>query len=221
MTNMNTQTDMLNNNVDEMAQHGALYRKVKKYYNIASILYVALFLFYALAMLALGITLTGEKAIIIILDSLILKTGVIICGFMSCYKKNNVFAICATVIQIVSVILCPECGTFLDLLVGFAGTGLTFNALLLILAIVLTVLTVINNKKYRYLSEQAGFPHFNERRTNQEFDKKQREIKDEFQQKFDRLKKTSTDEMGDISKITPSDFMTKQYEDSDTEMESI
>jgi hypothetical protein len=86
---------------------------------------------------------------------------------------------------------------------------------------VLTVLTLINNKKYKYLSEQAGFPHFNERRTNQEFDKKQREIKDEFQQKFDRLKKSSTDEMGDVSKLAPSDFMTKQYESSETEMDSI
>lgn len=218
---MNTQTNMINSNVDEMAQHGALYRKVKKYYNIASILYVALFLFYALAMFILGITLTGEEAIIIILDSLILKTGVIICGFMSSYKKNNVFAICAALIQVASVLICPKIGTFLDLLIGYAGTGLTFNALLLILAIVLTVLTLINNKKYKYLSEQAGFPHFNERRTNQEFDKKQREIKDEFQQKFDRLKKTSTDEMGDVSKLAPSDFMTKQYESSETEMDSI
>ncbi len=213
---MNTQTDMVNNNTDEMAQNSALYRKVKKYYNIATILYVSLFLFYSLGMFILGITITWENAIIIILDSLLLKTGVIICGYMSCRKKNNVFAICTIIIQAVSALLNPKCDTLLDHL-----TGIGFNVLLFILTIVLAVLTIINNKKYIFLSEQAGFPHFNERRANQEFDKKQREIKDEFQQKFDSLKKSSTDEMGDVSKLAPSDFMTKQYESSETEMDSI
>ncbi len=218
---MNTQAEMINNNVDEMAQHGTMYCKVKKYYKIASILYVTVFLFYSFFMFIYGAVTPGESSVIIILDSLIFKTGVIVCGLMSCFKKNNIFAVCTVAVQFVSVLICPTIGNLLDVFAGYIYTGTGFNAFLLVLAIILAVMTFINNKRYKYLSEQVGFPHFNERRTNQEFDRKQREIKDEFQQNFDRLKRTSTDEMGDISKITPNDLMSKQYEDSGTEMESI
>ncbi len=220
MTDMNTQAEIFNN-IDEMAQHGTMYCKVKRYYKIASILYVAIFLFYSFIMFVFGITMSGDSAAVITLDSLIFKTGVIICGFMSCYKKNNIFAVCAVIIQLASVLVCPTLGHFLDFLAGYSITGFGFNALLLVLTIVLMIMTFINNKQYKYLSEQVGFPHFNERRTNQDFDKKQREIKDEFQQNYDRLKKTSTDEMNDISKAEPNNFMSGQYEESDTEMESI
>ena len=220
MTDMNTQAEMINN-TDEMAKHGAMYSNVKKCYNIASILYVAVFPLYSLLMLIFGLLLPDESSFIIILDSLIFKTGVFVCGFMSCYKKNNAFAICAATVQLASVIICPTVGHFLDILAGYFFTGMGFNALLLILVIVLAVITFINNKKYKYLSEQMGFPHFNERRTNQEFDKTQREIKDEFQQNYDRLKKTATDEMNDISKADTNNLMLKQYEVSDIEMESI
>ena len=66
-----------------------------------------------------------------------------------------------------------------------------------------------------------GFPHFNERRTNQDFNKKQREIKDEFQQSYERRMKTATDEMGDLSKATPNNFMSEQYEKTESEMDEI
>lgn len=218
---MNPYAEMIQNDADEMMKNGVLLRKTNKFYNAATILYVGLFLFYAIAMAILSLTTPSASATTLFLDSIILKPIVAFCGFMSCYKKNNVFVVAAFAAQFVSVLLCSSTGTFLDYLVGYAATGIGFNTLLLILVIALGILTFINNRNYQYLKEQVGFPHFNERRTNQDFDKRQREIKDEYQQNFDRLKKTATDEMSDISKATPNDLMSKKNQDSEMEMDSI
>ena len=213
---MNTQAEMINNNVNEMAQHGTLYKKITKHYNISAILYVAVFLFYAIAILIFCSVTSGENITLLFFDALIFKTGVAFCGFTSCYKKNNLYAICVVVLQLISLIFCPIIGTFLDFLSGIGA-----NRLLTILAIFLSIRTFFDNRKYQYLSEQAGFPHFNERRVNQEFDKIQYEIKSEFQQNYERLKKTETDEMSDLSKATPNDLMSGKHLKTESEMDEL
>lgn len=213
---MNTNGKMINSNLDEMGYHGALYKKITKHYNITTILYVAVFLPYAIAMLISTSLTPGDGTTIAFFDALIIKTGVTFCGFMSCYKKNNVYVFCVLLLQLISLIICPTLGTFLDLLSLFGA-----NKLLTVLAFVLGIRTFLDNRTYQYLSEQAGFPHFNERRLNQDFDKQQREIKDEFQQNYERLKKTETNEMSDLSKAAPSNLMTGHREINESGMEAL
>lgn len=202
---MNTNEEKLNDNVDEMSQNGFLYRKTEKSYKLISILYVVLFGLYTFMLLVYGITLEGEDAVTALIEALFLKPAIILCGVMACRKKNMIFAISSAVIQLLSLIFKFN----------------TLNVLLLIAVIALVIKINLNNHTYKYLSEQMGFPHFNERRTNQDFDKKQREIKDEFQQSYERRMKTATDEMGDLSKATPNNFMSEQYEKTESEMDEI
>ena len=129
---MNTNGKMINSNLDEMGYHGALYKKITKHYNITTILYVAVFLPYAIAMLISTSLTPGDGTTIAFFDALIIKTGVTFCGFMSCYKKNNVYVFCVLLLQLISLIICPTLGTFLDLLSLFGA-----NKLLTVLAFVL------------------------------------------------------------------------------------
>ncbi len=218
---MNTNGKMINSNVDEMAHNGTLYRQTTKRYRIISTVYVIAFLVYALTMLLYIWVTPGNNNLLVLLDSLFLKTGVALCGFMSCRKQSNIYAVMALIIQTISLFFCPTLGTFFDYITAYNVSGMNFNGLLLILVIVLAIFTISNNHQYKYLSEQEGFPHFNERRVNQEFEIKQSNIKDKFQQNYERLKKTETDEMSDLSKAVPSDFMSGQFTTPAQEMEEL
>lgn len=90
---MNPYAEMIQNDADEMMKNGVLLRKTNKFYNAATILYVGLFLFYAIAMAILSLTTPSASSTTLFLDSIILKPIVAFCGFMSCYKKNNVFVV--------------------------------------------------------------------------------------------------------------------------------
>ncbi|MBO5163812.1 MAG: hypothetical protein J6B75_05125 [Ruminococcus sp.] len=184
--------------MDEMAKNGAEMRRITKTYNRLSILYVAVYLSYAFICLVSGIMIPSVNVILLLLDTIILKCGLVACGVLSCYKHKNSFAFYAVILQLISAIFNVMEGSFLDMFFGGLITGLSFNRLLFILSVIFCVLTVYANKRYEYLETQAGFPHFNERCFNQEFDKKQREIKDEFQQNYERIIKTSSNEMTDI-----------------------
>lgn len=218
---MTTQSEMIYSNTDEMSKNGTLYKKTARRYRIISTVYVITFLVYALVMMIYIWVTPSESNVMVLLDSLLLKTGVALCGFMSCKKQSNVYVILGIVIQTISVFFCPTLGTFLDYIPRYNVTGMNFNGLLLILVIFLAVLTFFNNQQYKYLSEQVGFPHFNERRVNQEFEMKQTNIKSKYQQNYERLKMTETSEMGDLSKVEPTDSMSGQYAKSEQEMEEL
>lgn len=57
--------------------------------------------------------------------------------------------------------------------------------------------------KYAYLEEQPGFPQFSQRFEEQKFDSIQANIKDEFQQSYEKLIKTSTDKMEELDTAPP------------------
>ncbi len=50
-----------------------------------------------------------------------------------------------------------------------------------------TYRTMQNNKKYHWLEQQEGFPHFEVKQTMYDMDKRQREIKDPFQIKKEQI----------------------------------
>lgn len=185
-------------NLDEIIVNCTEMNRVNKTYNRLTIIYAALYLPYSLLCLFSGFMIPSVNILAVFLDTLILKAGVIACGFLACYRHKNNFAIYSVLLQVISAICGFMEDTFLDMLIGSQTTGLGFNKILLILSIVCCIITIRTNKKYEYLETQPGFPHFNERRLNQEFDKKQREIKDEFQQNYERIIKNSSDHMTDV-----------------------
>lgn len=200
---------------DEMTKNGMDMQKITKLCNRVSIIYAALCLPYALAhILSCLIFPEGFNILYLILDSVIMKSAIFFCGFMSCYKHKNIFVIYTFLIQLLNLIL--------DNFFKTSILDFNFNYLIFIAVIVMSILTFCANKKYEYLENQFGFPHFNERRTNQEFDKKQREIKDEFQQNYERIIKTSSDEMTDMDLNSRDTFPNrKNLSETDNEKTNI
>lgn len=184
--------------LDEIAKNNTAMRRITKIYNRVTIVYAAIYLPYALICLIAGIMMPEINAAGVIFDTFILKSGIVVFGILSCYKHKNSYALYALIFQVISAIFNIVSVTFLDLILGMMTTDLSFNSLLTILSAVLCIITIFSNKQYAYLETQSGFPHFNERRINQEFDKKQREIKDEYQQNYERIIKTSSDTMSDV-----------------------
>lgn len=213
---MYTNAQMINNEPDNMAKNAVEMKKIKKSSNISFIVYAVVLLLYALFFTIIAF-FEESNTLIYLLDIYLLKLSTLFCGLMANYKKKNIFAFTAIIMQVTSTIMAYVSATITPDL----GTGRSPNTTMLVFVAVYCVMTIINNSKYEFLKTQPGFPHFNERRFNQDFDTRQRDIKDEFQQNYDRLKKTATDEMGDISKAIPNDLMSKKYIDDDMEMESI
>lgn len=213
---MYVNAQMVNNEPDNMEKNAVEMKKIKKSSNISFIVYAVVLLFYALCFTIIAF-FEDSNTLIYLLDIYLLKLSTLFCGLMANYKKNNTFAFTAIALQVTSTIMAHVSANITPDL----GTGRSPNTAMLVFVALYCVMTIINNQKYEFLQTQPGFPHFNERRFNQDFDTRQRDIKDEFQQNYDRLKKTATDEMGDISKAIPNDLMSKKYIDDDMEMDSI
>lgn len=166
---------------DEMAHNSRLLKQCNGTYNTVTTIYAVICGFYA------GIALFGmflgtvNSQFLAFLDGVVFKGALFFCGFMACYKHNTKFTLFAIVIAMINVFL-NDC----------------INSPVLIITIILSVVTATANKKYHYLENQFGFPYFNERFEEQNFDIRQREIKDEYQQNYERLMKNSSSDMTDI-----------------------
>lgn len=184
---------------DEIVKNAALMNKCRRIYNRVSILYAAVFIPYTLMCIILG--LLGMNAVILC-DSLFLKPPVIICGIMACYKKNNKFLIYVICIQIISAFVHPGGDTFIDVLFGSLITGVGFNVILAVLAGVLSGFTIYANKKYHWLEEQYGFPHFNERQIRYDEESLENSIKDKYQRNYERIVENNFHDMQELNSVS-------------------
>ncbi len=89
-----------------------------------------------------------------------------------------------------------------------------------ILCIICFALMLRTNAVFRWLEDQVGYPYFNERALEQEFDRKQMEIKSPYQVEMERRMKTASDSMNDIGS---TDQTLEKYQATHTEssMESL
>ena len=72
--------------------------------------------------------------------------------------------------------------------------------------VVCTIFAVTNlfvNRKFRWLEQQTGYPYFNIRAVEQDMESQQTKIGRAFQSEYDRMRRTETSEMSDISMAVP------------------
>ena len=206
------------NGLDEMTKNHMQMQKIKKTYNRVTIVYVSICLPYAIISIISGIMIQEINFLGVLFDTFILKAGVITCGFLSCYKHKNIFAVLAALFQHISAQIDVMDDTFIDLLIG----GISFNLILFIIVTITCIFTIIANKKYEYLQDQYGFPHFNERFIMQEEEKKQNAIKDKYQINYERIIKNSSEEMGDLDTNFPDNSANgSNYFDDEDKMDII
>lgn len=166
---------------DEFAHNKMIMKRCNRAYNIIVTIYAGVCLFYAgvaVFQIFLGVT---QSAFMTFLDGIFLKSALLSCGFLACYKHNTKFTFFAVTIAVINIFI-PN----------------NLNGLICAMAIILSIATASCNKEYHYLENQFGFPYFNERFEEQNINTRQREIKDEFQQNYERIIKNSSSEMDDI-----------------------
>ncbi len=184
---------------DEMARNSALIKRCNKTYNIIVTIYAGICAFYAgIALFGMFLGQTGSP-FFTFLDGVIFKGALFFCGLMACYKHDTKFTLFAVVIAVINI---------------FINDGI--NALICIITVILSLATISVNKEYHYLEKQFGFPYFNERFEEQNLDKRQREIKDDYQQNYERLMKTSSSDMTDINSAVRTVDLTKKSDSVQT-----
>ncbi|MDE6776176.1 MAG: hypothetical protein K2J37_07795 [Ruminococcus sp.] len=180
---------------DDILKNAVLMNKCRRIYNTVSILYAGVIVTYSLICLISGFMIVSAA---MICDSVFIKPLVIACGFMSIYKKENKFAVYVICLQIISVFIFPNGDTFLDIMMGSRATGIGSNGFIVILIVVLSGFTIYANKKYHWLEQQYGFPHFNERQMRYEEELIENSIKDKYQRNYESIVKNNFHDMQEL-----------------------
>ncbi len=191
--------------IDEMARNAKLMKQCNRIYNTVVTVYAVICAFYAgvtLFMLFLGQALNPLPPFI---DGIILKGALFFCGLMACYKHDTKYTLFAIVIMVISVFISDA-----------------INGIIAVVTVILSVVTAYTNRQYHYLENQFGFPYFNERFEEQNLDIRQSNIKDSYRQNYERMMKTSSADMDDVSteNNTPDSDGKQNNSDSDL-MDSI
>lgn len=189
----------------EFAHNKMIMKRCNKAYNIIVTIYAGVCLFYAgvaVFQILLGATQSAFITFLKFLDGIVFKGALFFCGFMACYKHNTKFTLFAIIIAVINI---------------FIADGL--NELIFAMTVILSLATVLYNKEYHYLENQFGFPYFNERFEEQNIDTRQREIKDEYQQNYERYMKTSSSDMSDISSAVRNADLVKK--DNDIQIDTM
>ena len=186
---------------DEMAHNLKLLKRCNRTYNTVTTIYALICAFYAgvaLFQIFLGAT---NSPFFTFLDGVVFKVALFFCGLMACYKHDTKFTLFTMIIAVINVFLNDD-----------------INSLICGITIALSVVTSVANKQYHYLENQFGFPYFNERFEEQNLDKRQRDIKDEYQQNYERLIKTSSPDMTDINSAVHTADLTEKEDTVQTDM---
>ncbi len=173
---------------DEFSRNGTLMKRCTKVYNFVAMAYIISC--GSIVIVSLGMMILSVFRIFIgpLFDGVICKAAIMAAGYLGVYKKDTMIAILAPCAAGVNLII--------DLISGIS-TG-TITVIILLLSAALALVTAIANSKYHYLEGQAGFPYFNERVVYNEMERRQSDIKSEYEQSYEKRKKTSSDQMDDL-----------------------
>ena len=121
---------------------------------------------YAIAAVYLMLISMNGDILYLLFAGPVSKSALLVCGYLGAYKKNEMFAAAAPCIMIISLFI-PEffhsIGNYFDLFMGIVISDFSIDGIYLIASVIMAVITVVTNRKYRYLEQQEGFPYFNER----------------------------------------------------------
>ncbi|MBQ9956220.1 MAG: hypothetical protein IJO99_01470 [Ruminococcus sp.] len=152
----------------------SLLNRCRKIYTVVFYAYAFICVPWVLGSLWGIIFTTGHNELYYFIDGIVIKLAVFFCGLMGCYKHDNLFALLAVGIQMISVVI----------------SGSVISGIILTVFIVACVINILTNGKYNWLEQQDGFPYFNERieQTNENF----RSGKDIYKEQYDKLREKNS-----------------------------
>lgn len=203
---------------DEMRQNAAALRRCRKIYNTVSIIYAAMCLTYAASQLFMIILTNSHDELFLLIDGIIFKITLFVFGYLGCYKHQNKFVVFAIITSSLNMFVSTFGSSYFD---KFIGLYVDVNSVVFTACIIMSVFTIIANRKYKFLSQQLGFPYFNQRHEEHELDMTQNNIKSEFQQNYERRQKTSSENMDDLIDAKISEDNGDKNKPSSYEMEDI
>lgn len=190
---------------DEMRHNAASLKRCRRIYNTVSLIYASICLVYAAASLFMIILTVSDDVLFLFFDGIIFKILLFVCGYLGCYKHQNKFTVYAIITSAINSFAAP----------------IIFNQVIFVACIITSALTIIANHKYKFLSQQLGFPYFNQRYEEYKLDATQNNIKSTFQQNYERRQKNSSDSMGDFIDANISQDNGENDKPSSYEMEDI
>ena len=189
----------------EFAHNLTLLNKCKKTYFRLIIAYMFSLTFFPLLsfFLMLG-SVFADDTIFLTFESVLVYSPAIYCAWQAAYRKRDLFVLftggLAVLNQLIlSVFKKYANGEYLKYF-KFDSIGYTSKIHLVLLAVILIIAAVNmkTNRTFHELEEADGYPHFNERFFDQNMNSKQIAIQDPYQQRFDSLKRTSSDHMSEL-----------------------
>ena len=216
----------------EFSQNSMKLKRCKKIYTVTFFYFViasiAFLLYGIIGLVSVGadqyLNHVIEKVVItpvttaFAIDALLVAPVTAYLGYRLNLLKHDLSGLLGIMLHTGNIILC---------LVGnahkmFDAIKLPFYVTMVysILCLTCFVLMLRTNAVFRWLEDQIGYPYFNERMLEQEFDRKQMEIKSPFQVEMERRMKTASDSMNDIGS---TDQVLEHYEavHKPSEMDSL
>lgn len=203
---------------DEMRRNAAALKRCRKIYNTVSLIYAAVCMVYAASQLFMMILTVSNDVFFLLFDGIIFKILLFVFGYLGCYKHQNKFAFFAIITSALNVFISQFGSSYFD---KFFGAYFNVNHAVFVACIVMSVLTIIANHKYKFLSQQLGFPYFNQRYEEYKLDATQNNIKSTFQQNYERRQKNSSDNMDDFIDANISQDNGENDKPSSYEMDDI
>lgn len=157
----------------------------------------------------------GLETLILLFFGILANIAVFFLGYWGCYRKNITYSMAASLVALVSGIVCVALDTAFGDALMFISTstiGLS-NLATAMFSGLLIQLNIYNIKRYNYLEEQPGFPYFNDLIEKQKEERRQFEIKSEYEKTYERMSNNKVQRISennyryitDISKPTQMD----------------
>lgn len=161
-------------------QNLAALKRCEKIYKWVFIFYAAFCVPHIIGAIIFIVITPSHNEIDYLLNGIVFKLILLCLGTMGCYKKNQLLAAAAPVCAAVNLLL-------------YQG----LNSMIMTLSIPAAILTIMTNRKYKYLEQCEGFPYFNERfESSEELRNSGRNI---YQERYEEIKeKHTSDKMDEI-----------------------
>ena len=166
--------------MDEYSTNFCKLKRCQKIYNRVSLTYVITCVLYIFAATYLMLLSVSGDSLFLFFDGLVFKGAILYCGYMGAYKRDNRYAAAAPIIASLNTgigAIFTNNGNYLEM---FLGGGIHVDLIVTDLTIILMALTIYANKMYKWLEEQPGFPHFNER-----YDEQKKQSETGYVSRFD------------------------------------
>lgn len=191
----------------------ANYRSLKmcrRFYTISMFAYAFFIVGYLLVavFIMLG-TVIQHDALFLVFDAVVFCPLAFFLAMRGCIFKNDFGAlmlpICLAANQIILGIARKYVNGVMFVFFSFRSVDYCFwiHFVVFVVCGVLAVINLFVNRKFRWLEQQVGYPYFNIRYIEQNIDSQQNKIGRAFQSEYERMKRTETDQMSDISTAVP------------------